>query len=314
MNARCIKHSGELASSGPAAADSSLVTTSVTGTSPGQFQRPNRSPRTSDLRNAYYVCISTARSYIIRHTSYIVDVIRWPLYPTMYFLTLILAYHISGRANVGGFGVSGYLLVGTIGVVLWQSNLWSGGYAIEFERYGGTINALYLTPASRAAVVLGYSLGSLAVWILPNSLILAGVAWACHINANVSDPLAVIVCFACLVVATFALGFAVAGIFVMSRRANLMANFFQSPIYLLSGMIVPISALPGSMRVVATLFPLSAGMDALRRSLLSGASTADVSADLARLLLLSAALFIFGLFMLRRVENVAKRGGELDFD
>lgn len=314
MSMSWIKHLDELASNGSPAAESGLPTSVVTGTSPGHFRDQGRRPRTNDLRNAYYVCVSTARSYIIRQTSYIVDVIRWPLYPTMYFLTLILAYHISGRASVDGFGVSGYLLVGTIGVVLWQSNLWSGGYAIEFERYGGTINALYLTPASRAAVVLGYSLGSLAVWILPNSLILTGVAWACHVNANVNDPLAVIVCFICLVIATFALGFAVSGIFVMSRRANLMANFFQSPIYLLSGMIVPISALPGSMRVFASVFPLSSGMDALRRSLLSGASTLDVSGDLARLLLLSAALFLFGLFMLRRVENVAKRGGELDFD
>ena len=256
----------------------------------------------------------TARSYIIRQTAYIVDVIRWPMYPTFYLLTLILAYRIAGRTSVDGFDVPGYLLVGTIGVVLWQSNLWAGGYAIEFERSGGTINALFLTPASRAAVVLGYALGSLTVWIIPNSLILAGVAFAVHANANVGDPFAVMASMLCLIGATFALGFAVAGIFVLSRRANLLANFFQSPIYLLSGMIVPISALPGALRVAAAFFPLSAGMDALRMSLLKGAGLAEVSGDLVRLMVLSSVLFVFGLFMLRRVENVAKRGGELDFD
>ncbi|MGA7673031.1 MAG: ABC transporter permease [Nitrolancea sp.] len=267
-----------------------------------------------DLRDASRVCLATARSYMIHRMAYIVDIIRWPLYPTFYFLTLVLAYQIAGRTSVDGFDARGYLLVGTIGVVLWQANLWAGGYAIEWERSQGTINALFLTPASRAAVILGYALGSLTVWIVPNALLLAGVAYLIHANANVSDPLAVTASFVSLIIATFALGFAVAGIFVLSRRANLLANFFQSPIYLLSGMLVPISALPASMRLLAAVFPLSAGMDALRGSLLGGAGFVDVSGDLARLLVLSAALFLFGLVMLRRVENVAKRGGELDFD
>lgn len=273
-----------------------------------------RQSRTRELQDATAVCLATARSYVVRRLAYIVDIIRWPLYPTFYFFTLVLAYRIAGRSVVDGFGAAGYLLVGTIGVVLWQSNLWAGGYAIEAERFEGTINALFLTPASRAAVVLGYSLGSLTVWILPNTLILGAVAYAVHAHASVSDPLAVAASMFCLIVATFALGFAVAGIFVLSRRANLLANFFQSPIYLLSGMLVPISSLPGSMRALAAVFPLSAGMDALRQSLLGGAGLADVSGDLLRLLALSAILFLFGLFMLRRVEHVAKRGAELDFD
>lgn len=273
-----------------------------------------RQSRVDEIGEAWHVCRSTARAYIIRRLAYIVDVIRWPMYPTFYFLTLVLAYRVASRTSVDGFDVRGYLLVGTIGVVLWQSNLWASGYAIEAERFEGTINALFLTPASRAAVVLGYALGSLTVWIVPNTLILAGVAFAIHAGARINDPLAVIASMLSLVVATVALGFAVAGIFVLSRRANLLANFFQSPVYLLSGMLVPISALPSWMRLAAGVFPLSAGMSALRRSLLGGAGLMDVSGDLARLLLLSSVLFLFGLFMLQRVENVAKRGGELDFD
>ncbi len=273
-----------------------------------------RQTRRAETRDALGVCLSTARSYVVRHLAYIVDIIRWPMYPTFYFLTLVLAYRIAGRTIVDGFDARGYLLVGTIGVILWQSNLWAGGYAIEAERHEGTINALFLTPASRAAVVLGYALGSLSVWILPNMLILGGIGLALHADIQVNDPLAVVVSLLCLVVATFALGFAVAGIFVLSRRANLLANFLQSPIYLLSGMLVPVASLPPAMRWLAAVFPLSAGMDALRQSLLGGAGIGDVSGDLARLLFLSAVLFFFGLFMLRRVEHVAKRGAELDFD
>ncbi len=293
------------------AGQSSSSTQNALGLRLGDLERQSR---LAEARDALGVCRSTARSYVVRHLSYIVDVIRWPLYPTFYFLTLVLAYHIAGRTTVGGFDARGYLLVGTIGVILWQSNLWAGGYAIEAERHEGTINALFLTPASRAAVVLGYALGSLSVWILPNTVILGGIAIALHAHIEVTDPLAVGLSLLCLIIATFALGFAVAGIFVLSRRANLLANFLQSPIYLLSGMLVPVASLPPAMRWMAAVFPLSAGMDALRQSLLGGAGIVDVSGDLARLLFLSAVLFSFGLFMLRRVEHVAKRGAELDFD
>ena len=314
MNTRWASQFDDLGVLGPAVA-MSLASTSRTVRQTGSHHGGhNDRSRVDDLRDATRVCLATARSYMIHRMAYIVDVIRWPLYPTFYFLTLVLAYQIAGRTSVDGFDARGYLLVGTIGVVLWQANLWAGGYAIEWERDQGTINALFLTPASRAAVILGYALGSLTVWIVPNALILAGVAYLVHADANVRDPLAVTASFVSLIVATFALGFAVAGIFVLSRRANLLANFFQSPIYLLSGMLVPISALPASMRLLSAVFPLSAGMEALRGSLLGGSGLVDVSGDLARLLVLSAALFLFGLVMLRRVENVAKRGGELDFD
>jgi ABC-2 type transport system permease protein len=260
------------------------------------------------------ICTATARSYVMRRSAYLVDIIRSPMYPAFYFLTILLAYHVAGRTVVDGYQTLGYLLVGTIGVILWQSNLWASGYAIEQERREGTINSLFLTPASRAAVVSGYALGSVFFTILPNTLVIGALALLMHVQRNVSDPLAVIVAVLALCAATYALGFALAGVFVLSRRANLLANFLQSPIYLLSGMIVPISSLPGPMRWLAEIFPLSAGMHALRQALLAGASLGDIAGDLTRLISLSAVLLVFGLVMLRKVERVAKNGAELDFD
>lgn len=273
-----------------------------------------RQPVWEQIAVALAICTATARSYFVRRSAYLVDIIRSPMYPAFYFLTIVLAYRVAGRTVVDGYQTLGYLLVGTIGVILWQSNLWASGYAIEQERREGTINSLFLTPASRAAVVSGYALGSVFFTILPNTIVIGALALLMNIQPNVQDPLAVFVAVLALCVATYALGFALAGVFVLSRRANLLANFLQSPIYLLSGMIVPISALPGPMRWLAKVFPLSSGMNALRQSLLAGAGLGDIAGDLSRLVTLSAVLLIFGLVMLRRVERVAKNGAELDFD
>ncbi|HEX3721449.1 MAG TPA: ABC transporter permease [Nitrolancea sp.] len=292
--------------------DEAIVETAVATIAP--MGPENRHTTWQSLRISLAICVATARSYFVRRSAYLVDIIRSPMYPAFYFLTLVLTYRVAGRTVVDGFETQGYLLVGTVGVVLWQSNLWASGYAIEQERYEGTINSLFLTPASRAAVVSGYALGSFFFTILPNIAVVAAIAFLMHLHSNVQNPLAVIASVVGLGAATYALGFALAGVFVLSRRANLLANFLQSPIYLLSGMIVPISALPYALRLLADVFPLSAGMTALRESLLAGAGMSDVAGDLTRLIALSAVLMVVGLYMLGRVEHVAKSGAELDFD
>jgi ABC-type multidrug transport system permease subunit len=101
---------------------------------------------------------------------------------------------------------------------------------------------------------------------------------------------------------------------VLTRRANMWANFLQSPIHLLSGMVVPVSDLPGSLSWFAAVFPMSAGMNALRDSLLSGATLGEITEPLLRFSLSSLALLLIGTLLLRRVENVAKRGGQFDLD
>lgn len=258
------------------------------------------------------VCLATAAAYVRRWWSYAIDVIRRPIYPLLYYATLLLTYRIAGRATVDGVDAAGFLLVGTLGVMLWQSNLWASGYAIETERQEGTLPALLLTPSSRAAVVLGYGLGSMVTYIAPTLLAIAPVAVLAGVRLQARHPDAVVVAALALVAATMALGYALAGLFVLTRRANLLANFLQSPVYLLSGMVVPVAALPGPLRWLGEVFPISFGMTALRSALLAGAPLGDVAGALLRLLVASAVLVVVGTYLLRRVEHVAKRGSELD--
>lgn len=260
------------------------------------------------------VCLATARAQINRTLAYVIEVVRWPLYPAIYFGILLITYRVSGRELVAGVSPEGFLLVGTFGMVLWSSAVWTGGYAIEWERSEGTILSLFLTPASRSAVVIGYELGSLAVFVLPTIAVVTVLGFAVGAEFNVADPLAVVASALVLLAGTVAMGYVLAGAFVLTRRANMIANFIQSPIYLLSGMVVPVDDLPEFMQWFAYVFPISAGMTALRETLLAGAGFGDIAEPLARFAIVSAGLFVLGHWLLRRVENVAKRGDQLDFD
>jgi ABC-2 type transport system permease protein len=260
------------------------------------------------------VMLATIRAEISRKCAYTIEVVRWPLWPVLYFSVLYLAYQAAGRDTVDGVSAAGFLLVGVFGMALWSTSVWTSGYTVEWERSEGTIQSLFLTPASRTAVVLGYGFGAMLLWVVPTSLILMLLTVATGATFNVGDPVAVVAAGLALVGAAQAMGYLLAGLFVLTRRANMFANFVQSPIYLLSGMVVPLDQLPDWLRWFSYGFPFSYGMTALRAALLDGASFDAIGAELALCLATSVLAIIGGAVLLRRVEEVAKRGGQFDFD
>jgi ABC-2 type transport system permease protein len=262
----------------------------------------------------WWVLRDTAHRYLQRQAAYTIELVRWPLFPILYFIALYLTYTVSGRDMVNGYPVAGFLVVGVLGIVLWTSNLWSSGYAIEFERREGTLQSLFLSPASRSAVVLGYGIGALAIMVLPTAVVLITISLFLNIEVAVSSITAVTLSIGGLILAAVALGYVLAGFFVLTRRANVIANFLQSPVMLLSGAIIPAQELPDSLQYFARLFPLSHGMDALRESMLAGATVADIQSSLLGILLTSLVLLIAGTILIRRVERDARNGAELDFE
>ncbi len=260
------------------------------------------------------VCLATAAAEIRRTLAYTIEVVRWPLFPLLFYLTLYFTYQAAGRETVGQVSSAAFLLVGIFGMTLWSSAIWSGGYAVETERSAGTINSLFLTPASRGAVVVGYSVGAIAVFVAPTMVAATLLAIGLGVEFEVADPLALFLSFLSLLIAALAMGYLLAGAFVLTRRANMFANFLQTPIYLLSGMVVPVEELPQVLQWFAVIFPISAGMEALRGTLLAGQTIDMVYGPILRLLVVSVVLAFVGKSLLGKVEHAARNAGTLDFE
>jgi ABC-2 type transport system permease protein len=262
-------------------------------------------------QHLWAVVTTTARGFVRRSNAYWIDVIRWPLFPLVYFATMYLAYTAAGRETVAGVDVAAFLLVGMFGFITWSGTIWSSGYAVEYERSEGTIAALFLSPASRVAVIAGYGLGGF-VWMLPAfvSMVLLGLATGARFN--VADPLAVIGAVAALLIGSLATGFALAGLFILSRRANLLANFLQRPGELLAGALFPRDLLPGPLYALSNCLPISHALDALRASMLGAATLRETLPAIGLTFAVAAAYTIVGMLSLRKVEHAAKRTGDLD--
>ena len=257
------------------------------------------------------VLMATIVAYLRRSAAYTIEIIRAPLFPLVYFGSMYMVYSISGQHSVDGANLAGFLLVGLFGLEAWRASVWTSGYAIEAERHEGTIGALFLTPANRLLVIAGYGLGGL-IFMVPSLFVIVALGVVTGARLHIAHPLAVLAAGATMVVASLAVGFTLAGAFVLTRRANLLANVIQHPVYLLGGFIVPRDALPGWLRPFADALPFSHATEALRAATLRAASLATIAGELAWALGISALCALLGALLIRRVEYAAKRSGQLE--
>jgi ABC-2 type transport system permease protein len=254
---------------------------------------------------------ATARSTFMRSIAYLINVIRIPLAPFVLYAVAYLAYQAAGRQTADGVAISGFLLIGMFGQVMVTSAVWETGSSIETERWEGTIAALFLSPASRIAVIAGYGLGGL-LFLVPSLLVVALLGVVTGATLDVASPLAATLSALLLLLSALALGFLLAAFFILSRRANLMANVIQHPLYLLGGFIVPRGEFPGWLHTLSQGLPIAHAVDAFRLSTLRGGSVSDVAPALFASAIASAACLSVGILGIRRVEHAAKRSGQLD--
>lgn len=257
------------------------------------------------------IVAATARRFVRSSNAYLIDVIRWPLFPLVFFVMMSLTYTVSGQETIAGFDVSAFLMVGMFGFITWSGTIWSSGYAIEYERSEGTAAALFTSPASRVAVIAGYGLGGF-VWMAPSFVTMAMLGFATGARFNIADPLAAIAAVLAMLIGSLASGFALAGLFILSRRANLLANFLQRPGELLAGALFPRDLLPGPLYALSNCLPVSHALDALRGSLLGAATLRDTLPAIGLTLAVSAVYALVGALSLRKVEHAAKRTGDLE--
>ncbi len=275
------------------------------------FSPPSAVSYRSPTAHLWATVMATARRYVKTSYAYPIELLPWILNALVSFVTWSVTYRASGRETVDGTNASAFLTLGIIGLGTWTSTIWSSGYTLEYERAGGTIGALFLAPVSRAAVIVGYGLGSL-LWLAPSFIGTLALGLLTGARFSVHDPLTPLLAVLTLVLASLATGFAFAGLFILSRRANMLANFLQPPIYLLAGFFVPRAELPGWLYAISNAIPAGHAVEALRASALRGASLGEIAPSLALALGVASIYALIGFLSLRRVEYAAKRAGDLD--
>jgi ABC-2 type transport system permease protein len=242
--------------------------------------------------------------------------------PFVYTTTTILTYtsmmspssiQSFSQLSAGITDIAGFVIVGSGIAQFWLSMLWGTGYFIENQRTAGTLEVLFLTPTNKAVLLLGVALQDFAFSSITISIMVALSSLAFGLNLNVADPASLLLVFALTVIALYAVGIFFTSFFVLTRSANLLANFLQTPIDYLSGSQFPVNAIPKPLLLFSALIPITFGIDAFRKMSLTGASLSMVWFDVLGLIIHAVVFSVLGVWGLRFAEKQALKKGDISF-
>lgn len=238
-----------------------------------------------------------------------------------------LAYSTANAMSIGfiGVGVSQagvsdaeierlttFLLVGAL---LWSylSMLFDIlSETVMWERWEGTIEYTFMSPASRATHLIGTGIYAVIYGILRTALMLVAISFFFDLSLTGANYLGAA---AVLAIASISLvGFGMVGSVMplLSPEKGVQVTFiFASLLLLISGVYYPIDVLPGWMQGLAKVSPVYYALQGIRATLAEGQSFGSQWANVWPLLVMGAVMIPAGIMIFQAGERFAKRTGRL---
>ena len=169
------------------------------------------------------------------------------------------------------------------------------------ERTSGTLYRLMASPLRETEIVAGYTLAFSIVGTVQAALVLivASVVFKITVVGNILLAFAAI---ALLAVVSVSLGVLLSSIARRETQAVQLIPFIILPVLLLSGIFLPIEALPSWMKPGAYWVPTTYTADAVRSVLLKGWGLDKISIDVGVLVAFIVVFLVLAMLTLKRRE------------
>ena len=186
---------------------------------------------------------------------------------------LLFRYVFGGAIHIPGVAYVNYLIAGVyVQTIMFGAVSTSVGLAEDLHK--GLIERFRALPMARSAVLAGRTTADMVrnIGVL---LLITGVGYLVGFRVQTSPGLFVAgLLLALLFAYGLSWGFAIIGLSVSnSETAQLAAFPVLFPLTFASSAFVPVTAMPGWLRVFATHQPVSQAVDAMRQLMLGGHST-----------------------------------------
>ena len=212
----------------------------------------------------------------------------------------------AGSSNVAIFVFVGYAMYNWLSALLWGA-----GTALRQEQLRGTLEAVFVTPASRLVPLFGPGVGTL----LPMALTFASNFLALRFFFGIFPPIGAVIQATVIVVlgipALYAIGALFAASVLRFGEVAPVVQLIRGMFVLACGITFPVAMLPLWAQVWAKILPPTYIVDDIRRILLRGETIADVAGDVAIVLSLAVVTGILAVAVFRYLEMSARRTGML---
>jgi len=212
----------------------------------------------------------------------------------------------AGSTNVAGFVFVGYAMY------MWLSSLlWGSGTALRQEQVRGSLEAVFVTPASRLVPLFGPGVATL----IPMAATFVVMGVALWLLFGVVPPMGAVLQAAVVVVlgvpALYAIGTLFAASVLRFGEVAPIVQLIRGMFVLACGITFPVAMLPLWAQVWAWLMPPTYIVEDLRRVLLQGAGLGDVAPHIAIVLTIAMLTALLAIGVFRFLETSARRSGML---
>lgn len=204
-----------------------------------------------------------------------------------------------------------YVLLGTTIMGMWISTLLGTGSEIVKDKNFGVLELLILSKTPLYLIVLGRGLmhalmGLLSVAeILLLSFVFSGQSIIIHHILGFGVTL-IISMFSFAI-----LGLVLSSLFVFMRDSTVLINISSRLIYIICGVMFPMSLLPSGLRAIGYLFSPTWCLALMRGMALNTMSTAQVFTNFGMIVMLTGLYFILAIKLFQLVEKELCQAGRL---
>ena len=204
-------------------------------------------------------------------------------------------------------GTQLYVALGAGLMGMWSSTLFGSGGVIQWQRWQGTLELLVGAPPPFIVTMVPLTLATASIGLYSVAATLFWGWLLFDVPLELVHPWLFALALPATTIALGLLGLVLASTFVLYRHASAFSNLLEYPVWLVSGLLVPVSLLPGWVEPLSWVLAPTWGVKAVRESALGG----EPGFAIAMCLLLSAVYLAIGTMTMANFERLARKRATL---
>jgi len=268
---------------------------------------------------SFRIAMEIAKKDLIIEVRYPLELVFWGVVPVLWVMPFILAgIAISGGYQSGilgsAIGSGDFIQFIVIGAVIYSyvgSAIWGMANALRWEQYTGTLESLYLSPATRFSILLGGSLSRAVTATIQAAIQFVIFAMVFSIWYPLEALLPVMLLVVLMITSFQGFAFLLAAVIMLLKDPDVLNDFLSSLIYLISPVNYPLTAIPVYLRTLSLIIPLTYTLIGARAILMAVPAMFTLEEIILILACLTAMFWILGYSVFVIAEHWTKRIGKL---
>ena len=239
----------------------------------------------------------------------------WIFFETFLPFLATCGYVFVYRAMQAPEDYIGFAVMGGAMTAFWLNVMWLMASQLYWEKENGNLALYIMSPTNLMAILLGMAIGGMLATTMRAGVILILGTWLFHIPFAVASFAQLFAVFVLTMIALYGLGMLFASLFLLfGREAWQIAMMLQEPVYFVSGFYFPVKSFGFAIAAVASLLPLTLGMDAMRQLVFATGPTlgfVSIPIEIGALVVLSIAFLVASKYWIDRILRLARQEGTL---